>query len=119
MILSVMHRSTNDQLTKQVENHAQEELSFLRGYLSNIRHLLGVLLQSGEIPFQMIPDTRWPMRSTSQASAFLAWSSLNTMRGHPSCNTIQACCSALGNHALVHTGRTNHASAVIMNLSNT
>ena len=64
-----MHGPANDQLAEQVENHAEKELSFLRGYLRNIRHPLGVWLQSGEVPLQMIPDTRWPIRLTSQASA--------------------------------------------------
>ena len=53
-ILPVMHGPTNDQLAVQVEDHAQKELSFLRGYLGNIRHPLGVWLQSGEVPLQLI-----------------------------------------------------------------
>jgi hypothetical protein len=89
-ILSVMHRPANDQLAEQVENHAQEQLSFFRGYLRNIGHPLGVWLQSREIPLQMIPDTRWPIRSTPQTTALLAWPSLNAMHGHQSRHTIQA-----------------------------
>jgi hypothetical protein len=58
-ILAMMHGQTDDQLAVKVENYAEEELSFLRGYFRNIRHPLGVRLQSGEIPLQMIPDAWW------------------------------------------------------------
>ena len=89
-ILSVMHRPANDQLAEQVENHAEKELSFLRRDLCYIRHPFGVWLQSGEIPFQMIPDSRWSIRLTSQASALLAWPPLNAVFGHQSRDAVQA-----------------------------
>src|SRR5690606_16595824 len=85
----------------------------------DVRDPLALRFLRSEIALQQVFHACWtPAGDSSKATPLTAWPALNSLSRHQASNSVQADDFALVEQILMHARCADHATAVLMNLTN-